>query len=216
MKINFHEPVLLAFFLAIYTFLPIIGSGFFARNFNKLNFVGGVLTLSFLYAVIVLLVFCWRLGDQLKLRINNFFLNFVVIFLLIVLEQSYQFLGAMSSMQARLDRASIYLSLYPMPSIDELWLGSGFNTIADINNLINTSAITLLYKFGIVGLFFFITLIWILTRKNTLLFLVCLFPLFTYEPYLFPLFWLAITSYVVVSWQSSEHVQNSANLKSRA
>jgi hypothetical protein len=209
----FHEPVLVAFFLAINTFLPVTGSGFCARNFNKLNFVGGVLTLSFLYIVIVLFALYWRLGDQLKIRVNKFFLGFVIIFILIVLEQSYQFLGAMSSMHARLDRASLYLSLYPTLSISELWLGSGLNPVTDLNNAINTGVITLLYKFGIVGLISILTLIWMLTRNNTLLFLACLFPLFIYEPYLFPLFWLAITAYVVVSRQSSRHDQNSANFK---
>lgn len=171
------------------------------------------MTLSLLYVVIVLAVLYWRLTDQLKLRVSKYFLGFVIIFVLIMLEQSYQFIGTISSLHIRLERASIYFSLYPTLSISELWLGSGFNPVTDLDNSINTSAITLLYKFGIVGLISFIALIWMLTRKNTLLFLVCLFPLFTYEPYLFPLFWLAITSYVVVSRKSSKHVQNSANVK---
>jgi hypothetical protein len=92
-----------------------------------------------------------------------------------------------------------------MLSISEVWLGAGFNPVAEINNSISTGAFTLLYKFGIVGLVCVATLIWMLTRKNVFLFTACLFALLSYEPYLFPLFWFAIISYVVVSRQSIDY-----------
>ncbi len=206
----FHEPVLLAFFLAINTFLSVAGSGFCARNFRKLNFVGGVLTLSYLYFAIVLTLLIWRMRD--KFRLNNSLTILYFTFILIALGLGYHALLMTSSLQIRLDRAAIYLSLYPMLSIGDLWLGSGINPHTEFSNAINTGAITLLYKFGIVGLVSIVTLIWMLTHKNILLFIACLFSLFSYEPYLFPLFWLAIISFVAVSRKSFEHVHNSSNV----
>jgi hypothetical protein len=210
----FHEPVFLAFFLAINTYLPVIGSGFCARNFNKLNFVGGILTLSFLYGIIVITVLWWRAMLQFRPLRNIIITGFLFILVLLVL--NYQVLETMSSLSDRLDRMYIYVSLYPMLSSTELWLGTGFNVATGFDKAMSAGVFSLLYKLGIVGLVSIVTLIWMFARKNMSLLIACLFALFSFEPYLFPLFWLAITSYVVVSRQSSEYAQNSAIVKARA
>jgi len=210
----FHEPVFLAFFLAINTFLPVNGSGFCARNFNKLNLVGGILTLSFLYGVIVITILWWRTGLQFRLLGNIIIAGFIFILLLLLL--NYQVLDMMSSLSDRLARVSIYFSLYPMLSSSEIWLGASFNADTGFDKALSAGAFALLYKLGIVGLVSIVTLIWMFTRKNMVLLIACLFALFSFEPYLFPLFWLAITSYVVVNRRSSEYVQNSVIDKARA
>ncbi len=196
----FHEPVFLAFFLGINTYFPVVGSGFCARNFSKLNFVGGILTLSVLYVLIVVAGLLLRGWFQYRLR-GKLIITAVVF---ILIDLFYPILESISSLNIRLDRASIYFSLYPMLSISELWLGAGFNPVAEINNSISTGLFTLLYKFGIIGLVCVVMLIWVLTRNNIFLFIACLFALLSYEPYLFPLFWFGIISFVSAIRQSTE------------
>ena len=192
----FHEPQLLAFFFAANMFMPLINSDKNNKIFPILNFIGGILTFSFLFFITVLFVYLLKL--LLTKKISNIGIAIVLVIAIIFAIVELRVFD-MSSLSERVERAAIYFYLYPSLSTIQVWLGTGFNVDTGYDFAINSGPLSLLYTVGVVGLLSIVILMWTLTYKNYYLFIVCFMAFLSFEPFYYPLFWLAITAYSVAS-----------------
>ena len=191
----FHEPVLISFYLAMNLFIP---KGCFYRKqererFVLLNFIAGVLTFSFLFWITFFVIFCIHgvIYGNWRIKLSIVFILLCVAFLIFQAN-----VLKLSSFSQRLERIGIYLYIFPTLSIDQVLLGVGYNVATGHRLHIASGFFALLYKIGVVGMLTVVTLIWRHSQKNYYLLVACFLSMLSFEPYLYPLFWLAIGAYV--------------------
>lgn len=191
----FHEPVYLALFYAVNVFLIAPSLKGKSKYFLILNVVGGILTFSYLFFILsLILIFSKKMSD---LSIKGYsLLLFMAVSLIFTASQIDLF--SSSSLSDRWDRANFFFTAMEDSNIFQLLFGHGFALETGFDRGFSAGLFTAIYEVGIVNLIvIFIFVLRMLSKKFYILLVLCT-ALLVFEPTKLPLFWILVIVLTIV------------------
>lgn len=184
----FIEPNYLGFFYA-FNLLFISGqAGKYSHKFFALNLVGGLLTFSFTF-IIVLFLGVVLVGRKL----NPYTLFFSVLIIGSIIFPVISILDSASSLADRIYRLSLFTEIYHAMSVSEKLFGVGFSGGGvEFERHFSMGIASLLFEIGIINTLLILSLIFVIAQRNLSLFTVSLLGLLVFEVTKLPLFWLSL------------------------
>lgn len=185
----FHEPVYLALFYSVNVFLIAPSLKEKSKIFFIANVVGGILTFSYLFFILsIILIFSKKIA---ALSIKEYgFLLFMAVSLIIVASQVDLF--SSSSVGDRWERANFFFTAMEDASVFQLMFGHGFALETGFDRGFSAGLFTTIYEVGIVNLVVIFIFVNMMQSKKFYIFLVLCTALLVFEPTKLPLFWILV------------------------
>lgn len=202
----FQEPVYLASFYAANIFLiaPLLKKN--SRSFLIVNVIGGLLTFSFLFfALSLLLFFCKKMAP---FSSKSIFYLVLMMGLGLILSQIDLF--SSSSLGDRLGRMNYFFMAMDDANAFQFMFGHGFAQKTGFDQGFSAGLFTAIYEIGVVNLMLIIFFVNALLKEKFYIFLIFFVSLLVFEPIKLPIFWV-----LVVVLNSSEHVRTNSLIKVR-
>jgi hypothetical protein len=184
----FIEPVFLApFYVAnIFVIAPYLNRK--SRIFIVLNLIGGILTYSYLFAVMMVTVYLVR---QVKFSIKAILLIFAgaILIQLLMLIDFFKH----SSLNDRLSQIDLYYDILYNSDVLQLLFGHGF--VVDSTALqFSAGAVSSIYEIGFLNMIFSTLIVIVLTKKTFPVFVIFLISMLAFEPIKQPMFWFLMVA----------------------
>ncbi len=183
----FIEPVFLSFFYLVNIFVISKRVGKHKKLFIVLNFLGGLLTTSFFFYIGYIVL------RALKMRLL-YRIIFIVLALVLgfILQQGLLGFLNSSSYEERTLRLTIGLEILSNFNLQRVLTGSGYFVDYGYNLGVSSGILNSFIEGGIIGLICPLIMAIIFCRKSVALLVLLIFSLILFEPFKFPLFWLAL------------------------
>lgn len=197
----FQEPVYLALFYAVNIFLisPSLKNN--SSVFLILNIIGGLLTFSYLFFILsLILIFSKKIAI---FSIEKCSFLFFAAGLMILASQFNLFLA--SSLGDRWDRANLFFNAIEYANIFQLMFGHGFALATGFDRGFSAGLFTTIYEGGFLNLIVIFILTLTMPIKKFYIFLVLWTALLVFEPTKLPLFWVMIVVLTVFERPEGPH-----------
>jgi hypothetical protein len=185
----FQEPVYLALFYAVNIFLIAPSLKNNSNLFLIVNIVGGLLTFSYLFFILSLILIFSKKIAILSIKEYSFLL-FVAAGLIISASQFNLF--STSSLGDRWERANFFFNAMEDANIFQLIFGHGFAVETGFDRGFSAGLLTTIYEGGFVNLIVIFILALKMLIKKFYIFLVLCTALLVFEPTKLPLFWVMV------------------------
>jgi hypothetical protein len=194
----FTEPVYLAIFYAanIFVVAPYLGKK--SRLFVASNFVGGILTWSYFFAISLPLLYVVK---NFKFSLRTLLLVIFMIFMIfiVVILGEYDFFE-MSSLSQRQLRMNLFIEIAERSNVIQLIFGHGFYVDTNVDFGFSSGILTSIYEIGIFNIVITMLIAILLSQSITMV-IVFTLAMLVFEPNKQPLFWMLISlaSYVSIN-----------------
>lgn len=184
----FDEPVYLALFCAANIFLVAPSLKEESNIFLIANVLAGILTFSYLFIVLSIVLFFTKRMRTLSIKGGLYFL--LLIGLIMIFSQVELF--SSSSLGERLYRISLFFTAMEDANLFQFVFGRGFLQDTGFDRGFSAGLFTTIYEMGILGLVSILFFVKIWSDKKDYIFLLFLVSLLVFEPIKLPLFWLLV------------------------
>lgn len=184
----FIEPVYLALFCAANIFLVAPCLKEKSNIFLIANVIGGILTFSYLFFVLSMLLFFYKKIPSFSFKGGFYLLS--LIGLVVIFSQVDLF--SSSSLNERIDRISLFFTAMNDTSLFQVMFGRGFAQDTGFDRGFSAGLFTTIYEMGIIGLAAILFFVNILSNKKRYIFLLFFVALLVFEPIKLPLFWMLV------------------------